>query len=91
MSDFKRKFYYGDGTDHIVELTQNQALAISEALISQVDAEDPTIVELTLPTGTSVEDYNEAADILNNYIDNASEPVFYNDTSKPIVRPVTSK
>lgn len=91
MFDFKRKFYYGDGTDHIVELTQNQALAISEALISQVDAEDPTIVELTLPTGTSVEDYNEAADILNNYLDTASEPVTYNDTSKPIVRPVTSK
>ena len=90
MFDRKRKFYYGDGTDHIVKLTKKQALAISESTFEPVEDLIPTQGYLNLPDGCTVADYNKAADILNDYHDKHGS-VSWEDTSKPMLRPVKGK
>lgn len=90
MIDSKRKFYYGDGTDHVVTLTENQALAISESTFEAVEGSNPLQGYLNLPDGCTIEDYNEAADILNDYHDEHGS-VPWDDTSNPMLRLVEEK
>lgn len=68
------KYQYGSDPANVVELTENQARASNEALFyPTVDPSSGHISmygRLELPDGITVEDYNSAADILNEYIKN---------------------
>lgn len=73
-----KKYQYGSSPENIVELTENQALAVN-GFVFHPDNENPTKTEegknrlsgyVELPDGTTMTDYNEAADILNQFIAN---------------------
>ena len=57
-----KKYQYGSDPKHVVMLTENQARATNEATFY------PLTGMLHLPDGTTVDDLNSAADILNGYI-----------------------
>ena len=83
-----RSYYYGDGTAHIVQLTEDQANAILKIRITEV-IEDPITNEVWVKTNLSEEEalrYSEAADILNEYLE--SHTVLQEDLEKPVLRPV---
>lgn len=89
MFNRKSKYYYGDGTDHILKLKPNHVksfLRFDEALLGR------TLEQLLEgePLKISRKDLrraNKVVDILNEYLKNHT--VFRNDTSKPILRRVT--
>jgi len=91
MFEKKLKFYLGDGTDHIIEMTEKQALAANHSTF-EPDTKDGTSMYgvLNLPDGCTLNDYNKASDILNSYLAK-SEPVIYLNTEVPILRPVKSR
>lgn len=70
---FKRTtkpYFYGETNDHIVYLTENQARAANGIRIHDIKEENgSTFCQITLPDGTTVDDYSAAADILNEYLE----------------------
>lgn len=89
----KHKFYYGDGTDNVVLLTDKQALALNSFKFYPVDSPEPNATRIRgyvdLADGCTMKDYSEGADILNKYL--VDHTVFYNETDKPMLRPVKSR
>lgn len=83
---FKKKFFYGDGTDHVVDLTQNQADAVNKMLVTEVIEGEgqETLVRINLDE-QELKHYNSAVDILNKYC--AAHTVYYENTEEPILRP----
>lgn len=74
------KYQYGSNPRHIVELTENQARACNEARVHHlVDTNNGIYVNLVLPDGVTLEDYNSAADILNQFIDDHGGSVEYDE------------
>ena len=83
-----RAYYYGDGTENIVHLTEEQARVTNDIRITEM-LEDPFTGEVTVKSNLSLaemEVYNEAADLLNKYIE--THDVYWNDQSVPMIRPV---
>lgn len=88
---FRKKFYYGAGTDHVVKLTQIQADSVLNLRITQVTELDNGMyanVEFVGPG--NMEAYNQAADILNEYLKTHSVPYTEADEAAglPVLRPV---
>ncbi|QGJ88018.1 hypothetical protein SEA_AVAZAK_36 [Gordonia phage Avazak] len=83
------EYYYGDGTDNVVRLTEKQAWAVNNILIIDtiVDHEDDeSIYVKTNLNEEQMKDYSEAADILNAYLED--HDVFYENPDQPMLRPV---
>ena len=89
----KHKFYYGDGTDNVVSLTEKQALAVNSFKFYPVDSQESNVNRIRghaeLADGCTMKHYNDATTILNKYL--ADHDVFYNETDKPVLRPVKSR
>ncbi|ADD81040.1 gp042 [Rhodococcus phage ReqiPoco6] len=86
-----RAYYYGDGTDNVVQLTEAQANASNKAMFYPVEEEkdstgETQILVKTNLTREEIVHYNEAADILNVYLE--THTVTYNDMEQPMLRPV---
>lgn len=70
----KNPYQYGESPEHVVYLTENQALAVNGFVFYPsgeeftTDGKTRLAGEVELPEGTSMSDYNSAADILNEYI-----------------------
>lgn len=86
----KKPYYYGDTNDHIVNLTENQAIAINETLITDIEETDNgTQARVLLPNNVTMDDYSSAADILNEYLENnvvtaSDEYLAENDILRPV-------
>ena len=96
---FRKKFYYGVGTDHIVKLTQVQADSINNLRIRMVEEredgmveerEDGMYAEVTFVGPGNVKAYSEAAEFLNEYLKTHSVDYTEEDEAAglPILRPV---
>ena len=82
-----KQFYYGDGTENIVELTQAQADSMNNLRIDEF-YETPVAMYATprfIGPG-DIESYNEAADILNKFLE--THTVTWSNTDVPAIRPV---
>lgn len=88
MFEKKLKFYLGDGTDHVIKMTEKQALAANHTTFTP-EREDGTSMYgvLNLPDGCTMNDYNKAKDILNSYL-RKSGPVSHGNPEVPILKPV---
>lgn len=88
MFEKKLKFYLGDGTDHVIKMTEKQALAANHTTFTP-EREDGTSMYgvLNLPDGCTMNDYNKARDILNSYL-RKSGPVSHGNPEVPILKPV---
>lgn len=91
---FKKKFYYGDGTDHVVKLTQKMADAVIKCRFKDVkvvgesqDGKDDIVIMKTNLTREEMNHYNKGVSILNRYHDKHGA-VTWKDESKPYLRPV---
>lgn len=82
---FKKPYYYGDGTDHIVYLTKEEADAVNGMQISDVIETDDGMYVKTNLKPNQIKHYNRATDILNRYLED--HEVTWNDTSVPVLRP----
>lgn len=91
MFEKKLKFYLGDGTDHVIKMTEKQALAANHTTFKP-EKEDGTSMYgvLNLPDGCTMDDYNKASDILNSYL-RKSGPVAHANPEVPILKPVKSR
>lgn len=85
-----RPFFYGDGTDHTVWLTEEEAWVVNNLEIYETNMTSPTSMyaEVNL-TRSQMKTYNRAAGILNAYLSNPNVHVRYDDTSVPVLRPVS--
>lgn len=83
-----RKYYYGDGTDHVVELTEEQANAILNCQIigDVIYGEDGSFYVKTNLTDEELVHYNAGSGILNAYLQD--HKVYWTDTEVPMLRPV---
>lgn len=68
---FSKLYYYGEGTDHIVRLTEAQADAANKILLYPVEGQ-PGVFKTNL-TDREMKHYNVAADKLNAYIASCDE------------------
>lgn len=82
---FKKSFYYGDGSENVVKLTQIQADSVNN-LRTHESSNDDGLIEISFEGRGNVRSYNEAADILTAYA--SSHTVTWNDTDKPMLREV---
>lgn len=62
-----RAYYYGEGTDHKLWLEDRHARSIIEITIEEYDPETRKAT-INIPDDLTIDDYNEACDILNSYI-----------------------
>lgn len=89
MFKFKKPYYYGEGTDHIVRLTVEEANAVNKLRVYEVvETPNGTYVRLNL-TEQEQRAYNTAVDLLNEYLEThdvfASEEYLQNND---MLRPV---
>lgn len=88
MFEKKLKFYLGDGTDHVIKMTEKQALAANHTTFTPEREDDTSMYGvLNLPDGCTMNDYNKARDILNSYL-RKSGPVSHGNPEVPILKPV---
>ena len=83
-----KQFYYGDGTENIVELTQAQADSTNNLRIDQF-FETPDGITYAAPRFVGpgdIKSYNEAAEILNKFLE--THTVTWSNTDVPAIRPV---
>jgi hypothetical protein len=81
------QFYYGDGTENIVELTQIQADSANNLRVGEIlETPEGTYANMWFEGPGDMESYNEAAEILNEFI--ATHAVTWENTDVPILRPV---
>ena len=70
-----KPYFYGETDEHIVYLTEKQARAANGIRIHDIKEENGrTFCRITLPDGTTVDDYNSAADLLNEYLETHTVP-----------------
>ena len=82
-----KQFYYGDGTENIVELTQAQADSTNNLRIEEViETPEGTYANVGFVGPGDIESYNEAAEILNKFLE--THTVTWSDTDVPAIRPV---
>ena len=89
MFNRKSKYYYGDGTDHILKLKPSYVesfLRFQEAIKGYTFEQLCNGVHVNI-SREDIDRHNKLADILNEYLENHT--VRYDDTSKPILRRVT--
>jgi len=81
-------YYYGDGTDNVVQLTEQQANAANNFRFTatRVDSENNEMYGTTNLTQEEMVHYSAAAKVLNEYL--ADHEVYQVDTDSPILRPV---
>jgi hypothetical protein len=88
---FKKKYYYGEGTDNIVELKPAEADAVNKLRIKETDQKGPngeTLFDTNL-TDLEMTHYGRAADKLNAYLE--THDVYATDEyleNNPILRPI---
>src|SRR5699024_12359137 len=86
----KHKFYYGDGTDNVVSLTEKQALAVNSFKFYPVDSQESNVNRIRghveLAAGCTLKYFNYATTILNNYL--ADYVILYNESEKSLLRHV---
>lgn len=81
-----RKYYYGEGTDHIVKLTKAEADAVNKIRLHHVRGR---IYEVNL-NREELKHYESAATKLNRYLETATSPVMVSDeflATNNILRP----
>ena len=82
-----RKYYYGEGTDHVVKLTKAEADAVNKIRLRHV-RDDLYEVNLNLEERKH---YDSAATKLNRYLAAATSPVMASDeflATNNVLRPV---
>jgi len=81
-----RAYYYGDGTDHKIWLSEAGANAVNKIRIFDiVETDEGTFVKTNL-SEEEMKDYSEAADILNSYHEEFGA-VPYTNLDIPMLRP----
>ena len=91
MFNRKVKYYYGDGTDHILKLKPSHVksfLRFNEALLGCTLDQllNGVPLEISRISRKDLERANKVVDILNGYLKNHT--VFNSDPSKPVLRRV---
>ena len=82
-----QRFYYGDGTENIVELTQAQADSVNNLRIGDtIETPDGTYVNLWFEGAGDLDSYHEGAEILNKFLE--THTVTWENTEVPVIRPV---
>lgn len=80
-----QQFYYGDGTENIVELTQAQADSANNIRIGEIlETSEGTYADIWFEGPGDMKSYNEATDILNSYLE--TRTVTWENTEEPILR-----
>jgi len=90
MFQFTMPYYYGEGSDHIVRLTSEEANAVNKIRIfGLVEGENGDMYVKTNLNDAEMEAYNSAATVLNEYVEThqvlASETFLENNE---MLRPV---
>lgn len=81
------KFYYGDGTENIVELTQIQADSANNIRIGEIiETPEGTYANPWFEGPGDMTSYNEAAEILNEFL--STRTITWTNTDVPVIRPV---
>lgn len=82
-----QQFYYGDGTENIVELTQAQADSTNNIRIGEIlETSEGTYADIWFEGPGDMKSYSEAAEILNSYIE--THTVTWTNTEVSVLRPV---
>lgn len=89
MFNRTKPYFYGETDEHIVYLTEKQARATNGVLIHEIkEVNGETLCHVTFPAGTTADDYNAAANILNKYLE--THTVYASDeylASNDVLRP----
>ena len=89
MFNRTKKYYYGEGTDHIIQLTEAEANAVNKIRIFEVkETPDGTYIRTNLDE-KEMRIYNRAADKLNAYLEDhtviaTEEFLETNDVLRPV-------
>ena len=70
-----RKYYLGEGTDHVIVLTEDEAFAVNNIRFEHVK-DDIYSVNLT---HAQMQDYDSAASKINRYMVKSPTPVYASD------------
>ena len=82
-----RDYYFGEGTDHVVKLTKDEADAVNKLLLLRVRDD---LYEVNL-NSEELKHYDSAADKLNRYLATAASPVMASEefrATNNVLRPV---
>lgn len=89
MFNRTKKYYYGEGTDHVIKLTEAEANAANKIrILDMVENENGTFVRTNL-NDEEMQSYDSAAEKLNKYLETntvraTEEFLASNDMLRPV-------
>lgn len=84
MFNRTKTYYYGDGTDHEIQLTEREAAAVNKIRITVVDEKNGIVT--TNLNRREMRDYTSAADKLNSYLEDHDVTAHCLDRGENILR-----